>query len=151
MFYNFCFILVAMAGLLGTGASVFSDLNLILHVVLLALLLVGFILGRKKTGSSLKLHGRLMTVLVALNALSILLIMGPSLIIYFGAAVGEILVIRFPLTLFHHAIGLIAEVLGAVLVFKKFGNVRRWMRTTFILWLVALLSGIGFYIVYYVI
>lgn len=140
-----------MSGLFGTSASVFSDLNLILQIMLLVLLLIGFILGKRKTGSSLKFHGRLMTVLVVLNALSILLVMGPSLVIYFGAAVEEVLVIGFPLTLFHHTFGLIAEVIGAVLVFKKFGNVRRWMRITFTLWLVASLSGIGFYVVYYLV
>ncbi len=151
VFYDFWSILVAMSGVLGTRASVSSDLNLILHIVLLVLLLAGFILGKRKTGSSLKLHGRLMTVLVALNALSILLLMGPSLFTNLGAAVDEVFTVGFPLTLLHHSIGLIAEILGAVLVFKKFGNVRRWMRTTFLLWLVALLSGIGFYVVYYLV
>ena len=140
-----------MLGLFGTSASVFSDLNLILQIVLLVLLLTGFILGKRKTGSSLILHGRLMTVLVVLNALSILLIMGPSLFANLGAAVEEVFVVGFPLTLLHHSIGLIAEILGAVLVFKKFGNVRRWMRTTFLLWLVALLSGMGFYVVYFLV
>lgn len=140
-----------MSGLLGTRAPVSSDLNLILQIALLVLLLTGFILGKRKTGSSLKLHGRLMTILVALNALSILLIMGPSLFTNFGAAVGEVSTFGFPLTLVHHSIGLIAEILGAVLVFKKFGNVRRWMQTTFVFWFVALLFGIGFYIVYYLV
>jgi len=138
-----------MSGVSGTSASVFSDLNLILQIVLLILLLAGFILGKKKTGGSIKIHGRLMTVLVVLNALSILLIMGPSLFTNLGAAAEEVFTIGFPLTLLHHSIGLIAEILGVVLVFKKFGNVRRWMRITFTLWLVALLSGIGFYIVYF--
>ena len=151
-----CFIIsgstrVAMSGLLGTRAPVSSDLNLILQIALLALLLTGFILGKRKTGSSLKLHGRLMTILVALNALAILLIMGPSLFTNFGAAVGEVSTFGFPLTLLHHSIGLIAEILGAVLVFKKFGNVRRWMQTTFVFWFVALLFGMGFYIVYYLV
>lgn len=151
-----CFIIsgstrVAMSGLLGTRAPVSSDLNLILQIALLALLLAGFVLGRRKTGSSLKLHGGLMRILVILNALSILLVMVPSLVVYFGAAVEEVFVVGFPLTLLHHSIGLIAELFGAVSAFRKFGNVRRWMRTTFILWLVALLFGIGFYVVYYLV
>ncbi len=148
-FIIFQFVLVSMSGLFGTSASVSSDLNLILQIVLLALLLAGFILGKRKTGNSLKLHGRLMTVLVALNALSILLIMGPSLFTNLGTAVEEVSTVGFPLTLLHHSIGLIAEVLGVVLVFRKFGKVRSWMRITFTLWFIALLSGIGFYIVYY--
>jgi uncharacterized membrane protein YozB (DUF420 family) len=151
VFYDFPFVLVVMSGLFGTRASVFSDLNLILHIVLLVLLLAGFVFGRKKSGNSLRTHGRFMTVLVVLNALSILLIMGPSLFTNLGAAVDEVFTVGFPLTLLHHSIGLIAEVLGAALVFKKFGNVRRWMRITFLLWLVALLSGIGFYVMYYLV
>jgi len=151
VFYNFWSILEAMSGLLGTRAPVSTDLNLILQIALLALLLTGFILGKRKTGSSLKLHGRLMTILVALNALAILLVMGPSLFTNFGAAVGEVSTFGFPLTLLHHSIGLIAEILGAVLAFRKFGNVRRWMQTTFVFWFVALLFGIGFFIVYYLV
>jgi len=53
--------------------------------------------------------------------------------------------------LVHHLVGLVAEILGAVLVFKKFGKVRTWMKITFVLWLIALLSGIGFYVRYYVV
>ena len=45
--------LVAMSGLLGTRAPVSSDLSLILQIALLALLLTGFILGKRKTGRSL--------------------------------------------------------------------------------------------------
>ena len=142
-------ILAVMSGVFGTRASVISDLNLILQILLLIILLVGFRLGKRKTGSSLRTHGRLMTVLAVLNGLSILLVMGPSLFTSFGAAVEEVSVIGFPLTLLHHSIGLIAEILGVVLVFRKFGKVRTWMRITFMLWLVALLFGIGFYVVYY--
>jgi len=144
------FISVAMSGLLGTRASIQSDVDLLLQIVFLVILLVGFRLGRKKTADSLKLHGRLMTVLVTLNGLAILLVMGPSLVQNFGAAIDEASVIGFPLTLVHHSIGLIAEILAIVLVFKKFGKVRTWMRLTFTLWLIALLLGIGFYVNYYV-
>jgi len=149
-FIIFQFISVVMPGVFGTRASILSDLNLMLHILLLVILLVGFRLGKKKTEGGLKMHDRLMTVLVALNGLSILLVMGPSLFLNFGAAVDEAFVIGFPLTLLHHSIGLIAELIGLVLVFRKFGKVRTWMRITFTLWFVALLFGIGFYVMYYV-
>jgi hypothetical protein len=77
--------------------------------------------------------------------------MGPSLLANVGAALGETSFIGFPLTLTHHTIGLAAEILGVVLAFRKFGNVRLWMRVTFILWLIALVLGIGFYVRYYVV
>src|SRR3972149_11077974 len=141
---------IVMSGLFGTRASVLSDLNLLLQIALLVILLAGFRSGKKKTGSSLKFHGRLMTVLVALNAVSLLLVMGPSLFLNWGAAVNEASAIGFPLTLVHHSIGLVAQVLGVVLVFRTFGSVRTWMRITFMLWLIALVTGIGFYIRYFV-
>jgi len=91
-----------------------------------------------------------MTVLVALNALLIVLVMGPSFFLNLSAVAGEVYFIGFPLTLAHHLIGLSAEILGAVLVFKKFGEVRIWMRTTFTLWIAAPDLGMGFYFIYYV-
>jgi hypothetical protein len=39
------------------------------------ILLAGYFLGKKKTPDSLKKHGRFMTMLVALNTLSIVLVM----------------------------------------------------------------------------
>lgn len=145
------FISVVMSGLFGTNASILADMNLLLQILLLVILLLGYMLGKKKTAVSLKAHGRVMTVLVALNALSILLVMGPSLFHNIEAVVGEASSIGFPVTLVHHLVGLIAEILGAVLVFKKFGKVRMWMRLTFTLWFVALVLGIGFYVRYYVV
>jgi uncharacterized membrane protein YozB (DUF420 family) len=139
-----------MTGLLGTKASISSDLNLLLQIFLLIVLLAGLRLGKKKTGSSLKMHGRLMFLLVALNGLSIIFVMGPSLLFNLGAVVSEVSG-GFPLTLFHHSIGLIAEILGIVLVFKKFGNVRYWMRIEFVIWFISLLLGISFYLIHYVV
>jgi len=139
-----------MSGLLGTPAPIASDVNLVLQIIIVIILLVGFKYGKTKTASSLKTHGRIMTVVVILNAASILLVMGPVFVLYFGAVLAEPFVIGFPLTLVHHSIGIIAEILGAVLVFKKFGNVRMWMRLTLVLWLISWVLGVFFYIWYYV-
>lgn len=113
-----------MSGLFGSRASVSADLNLVFQILLLVVLLVGFRLGKNKTGGSLKTHGRLMIFLVVLNMLSILFLMGPSLFASLGAVAEEIFVIGFPLVLLHHSFGLIAEILGVVLVVRKFGKVR---------------------------
>lgn len=139
-----------MSGLLGTRAGLNSDLNLLLQIIILVILFVGFKFGRTKTDSSLRTHGRIMKLVVALNAGAILLVMGPSLVASFGAALSETSVLGFPLTLVHHTIGLVAEILGIVLAFRKFGNVRMWMRIALVLWLIALAYGITFYFVYYV-
>jgi len=140
-----------MSGLLGTRASIVFDLNFLLQIVILVILLVGVKFGRKKTPSSLKMHGNIMTIAVTLNALLILLIMGPSFVVNFGAVLAEFSETGFPLTLLHHSFGIIAEIFGVILVFKKFGNIRMWMRFTATVWLVSLVLGIVFYVLHYAI
>lgn len=140
-----------MSGLFGTRAGLNADLDMLLQMIILVILLVGFRFGRTKTNTSLRTHGRIMRIVVVLNAGAILLVMGPSLVLNFGAALSEISALSFPLTLVHHTIGLVAEILGIVLAFRKFGNVRMWMRITLVLWLIALAYGLVFYFLYYVI
>jgi len=135
-----------MSGLLGTRASLAADLNLLLQIIILIILFVGFKFGKMKTEKSLKQHGRMMTIAVVLNAVAFLLVMGPSFISNFSAVLTE----PFPLTLVHAIFGTIAEILGITFVFKKFGNVRMWMRLTFLFWLIALALGVAFYWSYYV-
>jgi len=139
-----------MSGLFGTGAGLNSDLNLLLQIIILVILLVGLKFGRTKTEVSLRTHRRIMRVVVALNTGAILLVMGPSLVLRFGDVLSETSVLGFPITLVHHTIGLVAEILGVILAFRKFGNVRLWMRITFVVWLIALAYGIVLYFVYYV-
>jgi len=140
-----------MSELLGTRASVYVDLNLLLQIIILIILLVGVKFAKEKTTGSLKKHGKIMNIAVILNAVAILLVMGPSLVLNFGATLAELSLIGFPLTLVHHSLGIIAEILGITFAFKKFGNVRMWMRLTMVVWLVALVLGIAFYVQYYMI
>lgn len=92
-----------------------------------------------------------MTAAVGLNVVSILLVMGPSLLAGLGLALEEQAVIGFPLTLIHHSFGLSAEILGAVLIFRKFGKIRMWMRLNLSLWIAAFALGILFYLRYFII
>ena len=140
-----------MSGLLGTKAPTTSDINLLLQIIVIIILIIGIKFGKKKTQGSLKTHGRIMTIAVVLNAFAILLVMGPSLLRSLDAALGETASLGFPLTLVHPTLGLLAEVLGVVFVFKKFGKVRMWMRLITLLWLIAFVFGILFYVTYYVI
>jgi uncharacterized membrane protein YozB (DUF420 family) len=139
-----------MSGIFGTRAPLASDLNLILQLIILAILLVGVRFGKKKTAKSLKAHGRVMTLAVALNAVGILLVMLPSFVIIVSKVLNP-LTIGFPLTSIHAFFGVLAEGLGVTLVFKKFGNVRRWMRLTTAFWLITIALGISVYLIYYVI
>ena len=139
-----------MAGLFGTSAPILSDLNLLLQIFIFVLLVVGGGFGRIKTRSSLKRHERIMTVAIVLNAVSILLVMGPSLLLGFDFVLGEPAVIGFPLTAVHHSIGLAAEILGVVLIFRKFGKIRTWMRLTLSLWVLSFALGALFYLTYFI-
>jgi len=138
-----------MSDLLGTKAPLISDVNLLLQIIILVILLVGIKYGMTKTETSLKKHGRILTLVVALNAVSILAIMGPSFILSIDTVLAEPSKIGFPLTIVHHSFGLIAEILGAILIFRKFGNVRLWMRLTAFFWLVASPMGIIIYLIYW--
>ncbi|MFQ5836599.1 MAG: hypothetical protein ACE5HG_01975 [Candidatus Bathyarchaeia archaeon] len=140
-----------MSGIFGTRASLISDLNLLLQLIVLVILIVGVKFGKEKTEKSLKTHGKVMTVMVVLNATGILLVMLPSFVTNLSAVLNEPSTIGFPLTSIHVFFGISSNSLGIVLIFKKFGNVRMWMRLTAALWLIAIISGISFYLKYYVI
>ena len=140
-----------MSGLLGTKASTISDLILLLQIIIFIILVIGIKFAREKTKGSLQKHGRIMTIAVVLNAFSILFVMGPSFVGGLNVVLDETASIGFPITLVHHTFGLLAEVLGIVFVFKKFGKVRMWMRLISLLWLIAFVLGILFYLTYFVI
>jgi len=139
-----------MSGFFGTRASLPSDLNILLQIVVLVMLFVGFKLGKTKTDKSLKDHGRLMTVMVILSLIGTVTVMLPSFVTNFSLVLAEPSSLGFPLTFFHALFGGIATILGITLVFKKFGNVRLWMRFAMVVWLLAVVMGIFFYLRYYV-
>ncbi|WP_309493320.1 hypothetical protein [Candidatus Hecatella orcuttiae] len=135
-----------MVGLFGTKAALIYDVNLLLQFVILIILLAGVFAVKK---GHFKGHGYLMTFAVALNGALIFAVMGVSLITNFGALMVGPVVGRI-ITIIHAVIGGFAWILGLILVFKKFGNVRLWMRIVFTTWILALLLGIGFYLFYYI-
>ena len=139
-----------MPGLFGTQASVASDLNLILQIIVFIILVVGFRLGRTKTNEGLKRHGTLMRSMVVLNLVGVLTVMIPSFVSAFDIVANEPSKIGFPLIFVHAALGVTAVSLGVVLSFRKFGNVRFWMRLTLSVWLTTLLLGFLIYVGYYV-
>lgn len=140
-----------MSGIFGTRASLASDLNLLLQLIILVILIVGIKFGKEKTAKNLKTHGGAMTIMVVLNAIGILLVMLPSFMTNLSAVLNEPATIGFPLISIHVFFGILAEALGVTFIFKKFGNVRMWMRLTTGFWLIAIFSGISFYLTYYVI
>jgi len=124
------------------------DLNLILQLIIFVLFLIG-IYYIKAERKSLKRHRLLMGTVVVLNAVSILLVMGRSFITSLGLLTTRPYQFGPFITWMHAVVGACAEISGAAFLRKHPPNVRLKMRVTTILWTVALLFGIVFYVYYY--
>jgi uncharacterized membrane protein YozB (DUF420 family) len=136
-----------MSGFFGTEAGIPSDLNLLLQIIVIITILVGVKYGKEKTQNSLKKHRRITAVAVMLNAVGLLLVMGPSIVGYFSTPLGELSPFGIVTTSFHAVLGGIAEVLGIAFVLNmKPKNVRLWMRLTRLLWVIAFVLGVSLYL-----
>ena len=130
-----------------------AQINLGLQILILGIVFAAWILKKKR---KLILHGALMLVGVALNFVSFLIVMGPSIL-------GLEIIRTQPfheyslIALAHAATGLIALIMGTVIVASwklqssPKGCVRRKMamRVTIVLWTIALVLGIWFYTILY--
>lgn len=136
-----------MSGIFGTEASLASDLNLLLQVVILVILIVGFKFGKEKTGKSLRRHGNLMAVVVVLTAIGAILVMAPSFVNYFSTPLPELSTTGIVSTSLHGLFGGLAELFGVAFAFnKKPKSIRLWMRLTMLFWVVSLILGFSLYL-----
>src|SRR5215212_1482815 len=138
-----------MQALFGTRTA--ADINLIAQLLLLAGLLAGFFLARRKRFAQ---HANVQTAMVLLNLALIALFMVPSFYGYViaGQSVSGPVA---QLMIGHGVLGIIVEVVALYLVLlmrtklipKQFrlGNFKRAMRATLALWAVLVLLGIGIY------
>jgi uncharacterized membrane protein YozB (DUF420 family) len=141
-------------GIFNPNAPFLVDLNLLIQITILVILAVSLILKFKKKYME---HGATMGIAVALNTVSVLLVMVPSLLSKQGLF--EDLTTGFALATISHAIlGSLAEILGIYLlatwIFHRhdvktcFKN-KRIMRATTFLWLVELIIGVYIYTILY--
>jgi len=129
------------------------DANLILQIVTIALLFLGRSYAKRKR---FRTHGLIMTTATTLHVLSILLIMAPSFIRYFGALLGPP-TLGIVITWIHAASGIVAAALALLVVTRWRLQTstaacikrRQFMKPLLFLWTTSLLLGIGFYILYY--
>lgn len=136
-----------MTGIFGTEASLTSDLNLLLQLVILVLLIVGFKFGKQKTGKSLKRHGKIMSIVVVLSIVSFVVVMAPSFANYFSSPQSELSLIGILPTLLHALLGSLAGFLGIAFAFnKKPKKIRLWMRLSMLFWIIALILGFSLYL-----
>jgi hypothetical protein len=141
------------SGILGTRATLVADFNLLLQIALFVLLALATWQGSRGRQES---HLQLMRIVLILNAVAIVAVMNPSFfrVLPFAmrnpSAPGP--TVMWP----HVALGTAAELLGALVVIRlglepaRAPRMRGAMVLTFVLWLAALVIGVGLYYVWYV-
>jgi len=135
-------------GFLGNRAAFAADVNLIAQIVALSFLLAGLYFVRS---GNLKMHGRLMKSAIVFQFAALIVWMGPSLILNFGAfsdfGSGPLIAAA------HAFFGGFALVLAISAAFHRrfFPSQLGWtMWGTFVVWSVGAIFGIAFYVYYYV-
>jgi uncharacterized membrane protein YozB (DUF420 family) len=147
-------------GILGTGASLKSDLSLLAYILLIVpAMVVGFIFARRKM--FIPHHKLTMTAIIIVNWVIIALLMAVSyregVSPYLNEALGDP---RVALPTIHLVTGAAAQILGTYLVLRMWlehvlpqwmmvRNIKRYMRFTLALWLVTSALGILIYITWY--
>lgn len=143
-------------GLLGTGAPLKSDLNLIVQLAMGGALLAGMILARRRR---YRAHGVCQASVMALNLVMIAFIMLPAF--REGVLPGiprELGKAYYSVAAAHAALGALAELLGLYVVLVaatdwlpqslRFQNYKPWMRATLALWWCVIIFGVATYYVW---
>jgi uncharacterized membrane protein YozB (DUF420 family) len=133
-----------------------AQTNLVFQIVILVLLFVSLILKKRR---SYFLHGSTMMIAAILNAVSFMLVMGPSILNLGQLVVDKPLDIISVATMAHGVLGAVAEFLAVWVVVSwrlrssttYCAGRRRAMRVTLVLWLIALFLGIWLYALLYII
>lgn len=146
----------AMQGFLGMGATFSADLNLVLQVAMALALLAGAWLARRKRYFA---HGCVQTTVVLLNLVLIARIMLPSFSKQVASQIPTGLNDRYNSVAFAHTVvGGIAALLGLYVILTgmkllpeslRFKNYKPWMRSTLLLWWLAIGLGIFTYAIWY--
>jgi hypothetical protein len=121
-----------------------SVLNLFLQLVVLVILIVGIMLVKQeRSAKGIKRHLYLTATALVLIAVSMILVMVPSLIAYFSSPPGSLTTFGVVSLSGHALFGGITFVIGIAFVLnKKPKNVKSWMRAQASLWSIAFLFGI---------
>ena len=145
-------------GFLRTGATFGADLNLVMQFIMVAALMIGARLAKRKR---YKAHGICQTTVLLLNLLMIGMVMWPSFDQQVRPAVAKS-VHRwyYKIAIVHAALGVTAELCGLYIVivagtnivpqWLKFKNWKLWMRAELVLWTIVMCSGVATYCAWYV-
>ena len=142
-------------GLFNVNAPLTADLDLVLQISILILLLAGIAIAKLKR--KFNRHGALMGIALALNTISIIVVMLPSFLSFSGLFAN--LSTPAAVVITHAILGVLVEVLGIWLVVNwigRRGNIKscvgkkNLMRVTLLLWFLELIIGIYVYVMLYV-
>ena len=144
-------------GFLGTNASFRSDTTLVLILFTQVLFTIGWRLAIQKRYEA---HRWVQTSAVILNTIVVLVTMISSFMIYILPGIpGKLNEGSYGVTTVHGVIGLFGMVLGVFIVLQgnnlvpkalRFRNYKLFMRTSYLLYLLATILGVIVYIVVFV-
>ena len=148
---------IAREGLLGTGAPLAADLNLVVQLAMAVALLIGTFLARRRR---YRAHAATQATVLLLNLGMIATVMWPSTEQQVMPAFpGVFNRWYFAAPSIHAALGITAESLGIFIALVAgtslvperlcFRNWKRWMRAELLLWWITLLTGVATYYVWY--
>ena len=148
-----------MHGFLGTGATFWADLNLVLQIAMGVALLGGMVLARRQ---QFRAHMLCQSSVILLNLVLIFLIMLPSFRRQVAPRIPAGLhEVYYAVAALHAGLGALAELLGLYIVLRaatnlvparlRFQNYKAWMRTALGLWWGVVLLGLGTYALWYLI
>jgi uncharacterized membrane protein YozB (DUF420 family) len=128
--------------------SILSTINLILQIVILVVLLIGVQMVKDRSAKGTKRHRTLSAIAVALIAVSLAVVMVPSILAYFSGPPGSLDPFTMASTLGHAFFGSLTFMIGVAFVLnKKPKNLRMWMKIQASLWFVAFLLGLLLYLI----
>ena len=144
-------------GFLGTNAPLVSDVSLLVTLLTAVLFTLGWWLALRKRYNA---HQWVQTSAVILNTIVALVVMVSSFVIFIlpgiPAKLGEG---SYGITTVHALVGLVSVILGIYVVLVgnrllpkklRFRSYKRWMRTSYALYILATLLGIIVYIIVFV-
>jgi len=145
------------SGFLGTNAPFISDLTLVLMLLTALLLTLGWQLAVRRRYNA---HRWVQTWAVVLNTVVVLIVMISSFVIFILPGIpGKLGVGSYGITTVHALVGLVSLILGVYLVLGgngllpkrlRYTNYKRWMRTSYALYMLATLLGVVVYIIVFV-
>ena len=133
-----------------------ASLNLIVQIAILSIVISGYVMKRKMRFIE---HGTLMLIAVAMQSVSFLLVMGPALLIIVESGFVQRPLLLSIVTLVHAILGSTALATGIWITLSwhlqtsttNCMKKRNIMRYLIITWILALILGITFYLLTYVI